>query len=154
MNNRQLYKSLKPVLGVECWKPKQGFGSFLSFQFGLPQISPPLKSQGKARIHGRYQLSVLQCVWEIWDDGNKLAWSESERSEIETALKQLDGQQLSSVDMDDGCGAFNFGESAQLLLWRYEDYEVDDDLWTLFRPESSYSYLANDQISFNPRTKE
>ncbi|MFN8411660.1 MAG: hypothetical protein U0Z26_04665 [Anaerolineales bacterium] len=91
---------------------KQGYASFLTFEFGEPrlhiqerrkptkQLSEKLRKRLARRsifIHGDWHLWVYACNWKIFLKNQEIANDSSTRKIIKNALWELDGQALVSV---------------------------------------------------------
>ncbi len=114
MTEKEIQDILQPIIGEFVWGAKQGYGSFLSLKFGNPKtvfsgIKKPLE-KGKflfnnfenrhVTIKDGYTFFVNMANWKIYADKSKLAYDESERSEIEFALSFINGQKLKKVIID------------------------------------------------------
>jgi hypothetical protein len=155
----------KPLIGKPCWQVKQGYGSFLTFEFSEPrlhiqepreaskQASEKLRKRWARRriyVHGDWHLWVYICDWRILLHGKELANSSSTRKVIEKALLEIDGQALSSVTIAKSYVClFEFDLGGRLeIIPNYDDYEKDSDLWLLYEP-SGYVYTLRADGKFN-----
>jgi hypothetical protein len=146
----------KPIIGKPCWQVQQGYGSFLTFEFGEPrlhiqeprqaskQASEKLRKRWARRsifVHGDWHLWVYICDWRILLNGEELANSSSTRKIIKNALLEIDGQALTSITITKSyVGVFEFDLGGKLeIIPNYDGYEKDSDLWLLYEP-SGYVY--------------
>ena len=108
---RSLTNYFDKLIGTPCWHVKQGYGSFLTFEFGLPnqEISrvretkssvDPTSHHRTVSIHGDWHLWIYCCGWRIFQEKRFLAHHESEKKQIEIACRALDGQAIESIDVD------------------------------------------------------
>jgi hypothetical protein len=152
-----------------CWDPKQGHGSFLTFEFGEPyltirEINDTKSKNAKRRtvtVRGAWHLWIYCCHWKISQDEQETAHSESSRETIEIALARLRGQILSSVSVipESGASVFEFDLGGRLETSRYIDLsgEDPDENWFLsdnqgkvlsYRADGRYSYHRSDETTF------
>ena len=153
---------VEKLYGIPCWSVKQGHGSFLTFEFGLPHLDikePILNSSienrryRKVSIQGDWHLWVYCCDWEIFLDDKLSANSESSVEEINRALECIDGQKIIKIEIDPKTAdtIFQFDLGGLLTTKHYTD-EIDEQ-WILYEPKGNvltvrsdglYSYLAKD----------
>jgi hypothetical protein len=94
---------IKPMLGLAAWGVRQGYGSFLSFEFGQPKLevterhSPGKGLRRSAYVQGQWRLSTYCCHWRALQDGTQLAWSEDSDQLIGRAAATLNAQKLLGV---------------------------------------------------------
>lgn len=156
------------LFGIFSWRSKKGYGSFLTFDFGEPQITfdeeknyhyPELfDREGQPKkiirrsvdVRGEWHLWIRYCNWTIQTDGIVLAHDESSDLEIARATRQLQGQSLRQIDICPKTGntTFDFDLKGKLITTRYKD-RVDwpfeeTILWDLFLPDDQVlSVYAN-----------
>jgi hypothetical protein len=154
-----LEESFRGLSGLPCWNVRQGYGSFLTFEFGQPclEIREPIldspRSSQRRRlvtVLGEYHLWIEQCHWSVSEHQEQLAHSESESSVISRALDHLDGSILRTVRLvpDRGECAFDFEFDTSARLKRYADATPDDPIWHLYSNDLVLSYLSSGQLQF------
>lgn len=155
----------KPLIGKPCWQVEQGYGSFLTFEFGNPQLriqeprqaseqaSEKLRKRWSRRnifIRGDWHLWVYICDWRIFLGNEELANNSSTRKTIKNTLLEIDGQALNSFRITNSyvC-TFEFDLGGKLEISpNYDDYEKDSDLWLLYEP-SGYVYTLRADGKYN-----
>ena len=98
-------EAFSQLYGKPCWQVKQGYGSFLTFEFGEPHLHirepKPASEQASAKvrkllarrqvtIHGDWHLWIYLCDWQILSHGQAIANSESDREVVKKALPRSD----------------------------------------------------------------
>lgn len=151
----------KPILGKPCWQVQQGYGSFLTFEFGEPrlhiqeprqastQVAEKLRKRWARRniyVHGDWHLWVYICGWRLFLNDEELANDSSTRKTIKNALLEIDGQALTSVTIKKSfVSVFEFDLGGRLEITpNYDDYEKDSDLWLLYEPSGYVFTLRAD----------
>lgn len=141
--------------GIPSWQVKQGWGSFLTLEFGLPSqeiypVSERKSEQGFSHpqrlvvIKGQWHLWIYCCGWDLLQDGKLLAHNESDRETIAEACRVLDGQALTDFRFhrDNGQCRFEFDLGGKLETGPYSDkLEVQ---WMLFRPDGKVLSFRSD----------
>ncbi len=139
----------KPLIGKPCWQVKQGYGSFLTFEFGEPrlhiqepresskQTSEKLRKRRARRsifIHGDWHLWIYLCNWRIFLENEELANGSSTRKIIKNALLEIDGQALTSITITKSYVClFEFDLGGKLeIIPNYDEYKKDSNLWLLY----------------------
>lgn len=152
----------QPLYGKPSWQVKQGYGSFLTFEFGEPKLhiteprEPSKEASEKLRkrwarrhvyIHGEWHLWVYVCNWYAFHQGKELAHNESTNKVIKNALLELDGQALTSVTVNKSfVSIFEFDLGGRLeVIPNYNDFEEADDLWLLYEPSGNVFTLRSDR---------
>src|SRR5437879_1605092 len=103
MSPEILDKVFSPLRGIPCWNVRQGYGSFLTFEFGAPRQEigrvtprdpedPTSHSRRLLTIRGEWHLWIYCCGWRITQDGNILVCNEATRESIQTGCNALHGQ--------------------------------------------------------------
>lgn len=157
---RQIAWAFAPILGRPAWQVKQGHGSFLTLEFGEPRllIDEPKERRGRryriVTIRGDWHLWVYCCSWDIFQDGERLAHSESDHQTIEKATNQLDGQHLEKLWIEPGTVATRFEFDLGGILSTFP-FESDDDepneQWMLFEPSGRVVSIRSDnRFSYHP----
>lgn len=167
---RSLSNFFDKLIGVPCWHVKQGYGSFLTFEFGSPhqEISRvretkssviPTSRHRTVSIHGDWHLWIYCCGWRITQEKKLLAQNESEKGKIAIACQTLDGQAIEGIDLDlntmhtkfyfDLGGYLETGPYDEELNTQWYLYCPNGNVFTL-RSDGHYSYQSGD----TPENKE
>jgi hypothetical protein len=142
---------IEPVLGHSSWLVQRGHGSFVTMEFGAPEVrvgepklrktyldgAPKKTLQRHSYVDGEWHLWIYCCEWSLILDGALLAHNESGDLTMHRALHVLNGQQLTAVDIEpaDGRTRFTF-DLGCILITRpapprtYEDEPVEQ--WYLY----------------------
>src|SRR3954471_5716533 len=102
-----------PMLGMPSWLVAQGHGSFVTMEFGEPQLvfeTPsirPLRIEGapsrarvrRAHVQGQWHLWIYCCEWSLALEDVQLAHCESDDLRILRSLRVLNGQALTAVNV-------------------------------------------------------
>jgi hypothetical protein len=134
---------------------KQGYGSFLTFEFGEPVRERGSEREGLRSAttseHGEWHLWVYCCHWRVLQDGAQLAWSEDDRDTIGGAMHRLNGQKLFSVNVapQQGRSDFRFDLGGSLETWPYGG-DPTDEQWMLFAGQETFTYRADGRYSQGP----
>jgi hypothetical protein len=156
---KRLEENFRGLSGLPCWNVRQGYGSFVTLEFGQPrlEIREPIPDSSRASlrrrlvtVRGEHHLWVEQCDWSVVEREKQLAHSESETSVITQALAHLDGAILRTVHVfpDRGESVFDFEFDASLRLKRYADFAPDDPIWHLDSHDRVLSFLSSGQLQF------
>lgn len=159
-----LKNSFKDLYQIPCWSVTQGFGSYLTFEFGEPRLEiieakkeckKGFYSKRRASVLGTWRLWITDCFWELSTDG-RCVHSESSREDISAALHGLCGEALQQVLIDDKKGTseflFDFGS---ILRTRPNPGADSDgrlfDSWTLFEPTGhQFVFRSDGRYSHGP----
>jgi hypothetical protein len=109
---------LEPVLGRPSWLVQLGYGTFITMEFGEPQVhlsNPVLTKihidgapeQGRTRrstVGGQWHLWIYCCQWSVLLGDIQLAHSESDETTVHRALHILDSQALTAVEIEPADG--------------------------------------------------
>ncbi len=146
-----------PVLSLPAWGVTQGHGSFLTFDFGVPQlvvneynsVKRGLKTSAQER--GDWHLWIYCCHWCIRLDGMQLAWSEDTRELIGGISSRLNGLKLMevTVDPEHGTSTFAFESGFTVETWPYDD-EPEFEQWMFFSRTDVFTYRADGAYTFGP----
>jgi hypothetical protein len=150
----QVAQVFVPLRGLPAWNVRRGYGSFLTLEFGAPQLvirEPRVastRSSAKVRklrarrlvnVTGDWHLWIYCCNWRIDTGGKTLAVSEASNQRIDKAAKELNGQRLIDVFVDPatGASAFTFDLGATLRTWPWEpDGDGPYEQWMLYIRET------------------
>jgi len=152
MNCIDFNRICSAVYGNPAWSVRKGHGSFLTLEFGQPDLevreplaaSPDTQERVQERlasrrvsVRGRWHLWIYCCNWSITLRGTEVAHSESPDDVIAFATDQLDGQKLLSVIRDErpGTWVFAFDLDCELRTWPYDD-DVTGEQWLLYERDS------------------
>ncbi len=112
-----------PLFGSPSWSVRKGHGSFVTMEFGDPELTIEEERQRVLRIdgveprtvmarhtmvHGAWHLWIYCCLWRLEIDGVEIADCESDDVTIARALGILNGQALTSVDVHPRTGGSRF----------------------------------------------
>jgi hypothetical protein len=153
----RIQKILRKLYGKPCWDARKGHSSFLTFEFGKPQVyvhepfkpwngkSPPrpAASRRAAWIHGEWHLWIYMCKWTILQDGVRRADSASTTRRIERAVITLQGQALRKVSVDRvrGRSRFEFDYGGVVETKRSERMNIQ---WILHDPKKGVLEIRGD----------
>jgi hypothetical protein len=140
---------VKPIIGLPAWGVHQGYGSFLTFDFGEPKLKVhDRKKDGRpwrqAYVQGQWQLWIDCCHWRVVRDSNQIAWSEDSTEVISSAAAFLNGQKLRSLSVApaQGRSTFMFDLGGSLETWPYED-DLADEQWIILTETEAFAYRAD-----------
>ena len=160
----------RPIYGKPCWQVEQGYGSFLTFEFGQPSLhitEPHEVSEQAAEsvrrnaarrfvyVRGDWHLWIYICDWHIFLNNQELANHDSNRRTIKKALIEINGQALTKVSVKDSIvSVFEFDLGGRLeVIPNHEEYEKTVDLWLLYEPSGNvFTLRADGQYSHMPGT--
>lgn len=153
----------RPLFGLPAWQVKQGFGSFLTFEFGNPHLeireprnvlnaSPRVRekfSRRRVTIRGDWHLWIYICSWTISLNGQELAHHESTDDQIAEACFELDGQALTEVTVPEpGKTRFVFDLGGVLETRPYDDDLMEQ--WLLYLPDGDvFTYRSDGAVRFS-----
>jgi len=148
---------MRPILGPPTWGVKQGYGSFLSFEFGEPSLEVHERQsndRGLRRsvyVQGEWHLWIYCCHWKVIQDEEQLAWSEDTNELISHAADSLNGQKLLAVNVDPATGrsVFTFDLGGSLETWPYGD-DPTDEQWIFLTGTEAFAYRADGLYSHDP----
>lgn len=159
-----------PVYGHPAWLVRKGHGSFLTLEFGTPELQTrepdvsSLASSERVRalaarrlvtVTGSWHLWIYCCHWSITLNGEELAWSESPDDAITLATRGIDGQKLLSVERgaNPQSWVFGFDLGGELKTRPYGD-DPSVEQWFLYERDSGnvLAARADGLISYGPGT--
>ena len=133
----------------------------LTLEFGPPhlEIREPITANASAsadvRAHlarrhvvpvGEWHLWVYCCHWRLLVRGDRVADCEDADDTLIEAAREIDGQKLVGVVVNQprGTSCFQFDLGACLETWPYEDGSDDEEQWMLYTPQGQVlSFLAD-----------
>jgi hypothetical protein len=129
----------KPVMNMRPWRVRIGVGSFITFEFGD-------KVREHGRLHGAWHLWVYMAEWSLRRNARELATSDSDRPCMSVAVRRLEEQPLTDVQVsaDHRTTTFVFGDF-QLIVRPAEyldDPDERDEYWILFLPSRAIVALG------------
>ncbi len=140
---------VSPLIGATAWGVRQGYGSFLYFNFGEPKLvihERTSKRLGKlvrhADVEGASHIWINCCHWRARDAGRQIAHSEDSRETIDSATAFLNGQKLIAIDVEGGRSAFRFDLDGLLETWPYEENDAREQ-WTIFHEGAYFDYRGD-----------
>jgi hypothetical protein len=149
MKENIISRTFQPLFGQPCWGLRHERMFNLSLNFGKPSlyIREPsnIKSKSEAvrqlhmrrliTVRGQWWLWIYCSYWRLSTKGKKFATGSSSQRKIEKVIKQLEGENLMSVEIESTTGAtrFNFDLGGILECRRFER-DTDDELWMLYKP--------------------
>ncbi len=140
---------IQPLIGSLAWGVRQGYGSFLYFNFGEPKLivhDYKAPKTGKPRriadIQGASHIWINCCHWRILDEGSQRAHSEDSREVIDRAAAFLNGQKLLAIEPAKGRSLFRFDLDGTLETWPYEDGD-DSEQWIISRGDDYFDYRGD-----------
>jgi len=119
----QITDLMRPAVGKPCWLVEHGYGSFVTMEFGEPQVEigrtillpvhiegvPERSPRRLASVRGDWHLWIYCCDWSLTLNGIQLAHNESDDITMNRALGMLNGQILTAVEIEPGSGTtFSF----------------------------------------------
>lgn len=145
------------MLGLPAWGVKQGHGSFLTFEFGEPELAVEERHTAErglrrsAHVHGQWHLWIYCCHWRVVQEGLQLAWSEDADRIIGHATAVLNGQKLLAVNVapEEGRSTFSFDLGGSLETWPYGDDPADEQ-WTILATGEAFAYRADGTYTRGP----
>ena len=161
--NNPVEAAFGPLYGLPCWNVKPGHGSFLTLEFGKPQLEfhepretkrprslKVRKHHARRRVimHGEWHLWVYCCYWNFFLNGSLIGDSNSEKG-IQRAVEELNGQKLVSVTANQllGHSVFEFDLGGRLTTRPYDKtYQEPSTQWMLFEPSGDILSLRGDGL--------
>jgi hypothetical protein len=140
-----------PMRELPAWGVHQGYGSFLTFNFGIPElIIQESTRDGRLRrnthLRGDWHLWIYCCHWRAFEQDEALAWSEDDRPAINRAAAILNGQKLLEIVPNKGCSTFRFDLGGRLETWPYAD-SPDAEQWMIMTRTETFSYRGDGLFS-------
>jgi hypothetical protein len=163
-------KRFAPLRRHPCWGVSYDRQLNLTMSFGAPSLrirepyvthskSPVARRMASRRsvtVRGQWWLWLFCCYWQLKRNDEVLATGSASFRRIERALKELNGQKLSSLSVDwkTGSTRFAFDLGCELSCRRFER-DSNSDLWTLYGPgDDCLSVNGAGQCREDPVTAE
>lgn len=133
--NDIIRSAFDPVAGLPCWQVLGEFGTYLTFHFGIPKVhvtepTEAIRHRRLAGVDGQYELCLAAYQWVAFQDGERVAQSESPRDVIRKVAATFLGQKLTAptVRTKPAGGEFVFDLGGRLA---YQVRDADEQtLWT------------------------
>lgn len=146
----ELHKHVAPIIGNPAWGTKQGIGSFLTFEFGHPELiikerhSEKIGLSRSAYVQGEWHVWIYCCAWRFSSHGDQIAGSENNNNQISRAASMLDGQKLMNVSLvpEKGRSTFKFDLGGLLERWPAGN-DTTEEQWFIYGPENVFAYRAD-----------
>jgi hypothetical protein len=134
------------LLGLPCWGVKRGFGTFMTLEFGDPQLhilEPITATSASATVrrrlarrrvvvHGAWHLWIYCCDWRVGSGGRRVGDSSSPRR-IDAAARVLDGQKLLGITLRPRGARTRFIFDLGAVL-ETRPYDRKSEQWMLYTP--------------------
>lgn len=157
MSVNLLHQIFKKVYGKPAWQVHKGYGSFITFEFGKPQLRVskevlrpragrkwPKYPKRMVRVHGEWHLWIYCCDWEIRQNDRKIGHSESNDKKIDRACAVLNGQILTKVVVTPHTLQtdffFDLGGHLRTTPYQGKPYEM----WNIRCPNGRYFCIRSD----------
>jgi hypothetical protein len=156
-------EAFAPLVGLPSWLVEKGRGSFITFEFGQPEVviheprmrhiliegAPPEALQRFTYVRGQWHLWIYCCQWSLTLDGAPLADDESDDQTMNRALGALNGQAVTGVSIDsvDASTRFSFDLGCVLMTTPASDdvYGVEPvEQWMLYQPSDEVLQVRSD----------
>ena len=146
MNSSQIENFFNKISKGPCWNVQKGIGSFLTFEFGKPQLKltePKMWSQLRSPLNqhkirrvfleGTEKLWIYCVDWVLYNNEIEIAQNESKDEQIDDATNLLNGQILNAIEVDTEIGEtkFLFDLGGQLVTCNKTHNEMDES-WMLY----------------------
>jgi hypothetical protein len=140
---------MRPAVSKPCWLVQHGYGSFITMEFGEPQVeisgpflmpvliegAPERSPRRSAFVRGDWHLWIYCCRWSLTLEGIQLAHEESDGITMNRALAALNGQILTAVHIEpDSRTTFSFDLGCTFLTYpapagSYGDEPAEQWIW-------------------------
>ena len=158
-----IFEAFGAMFGLPSWLVRKGHGSFITLEFGDPEVRVeeprllPIFIEGgpartmirSAHVHGQWHLWIYCCLWSLTLNAVELAHSESDDRTISRALGVLNGQALLSAEAAplNGSSTFAFDLGCVLATRPSPAITPDDERaeqWMLFQPSGQVLTVRGD----------
>ncbi len=141
--------ALAPLFGKPCWGVKQGYSTYLTFEFGQPhlEIREPKQPRAKSArvrrlfarrrvsVYGEWRLWLYICNWALFQGERCRATANSTRRQTLAATNDIDGQAITDVqvtpDLRHATFSFDLGGRLEVSTWHDNSEDVQ---WLLYEP--------------------
>lgn len=131
-----------PLIAQRCWLVRKGHGSFLTLEFGEPNLSVRAEPSSKhlkrpmVTVQGDWHLWIYICHWQIMETGAEIAVSESTDEAIAKGVRAIDGKMLIDLAVDPRTGASRFGFELETVL-HTSPIDAESEIWMLYAPDGN-----------------
>jgi hypothetical protein len=152
-NTDVISQTFEPIYDQPCWGLHFSHQLNLLMNFGKPslRIRDPIRDPGSTSpkservrrllarrlvtIRGEWWLWLQCCHWRLSSKGKQIGTSSASLLRIRQATAELDGQKLTSVDVEPATGATRFAFDLGCVLdCRRFEKDSDSALWYLYKP--------------------
>lgn len=130
MNRMDHSEIFAPLLGMSPWNVALGVGSFLTMEFGKPEI---ISYRSRKVIHGQWHLWLQDCEWQIDAEGKIFAASGHEHNDVRKKIHLLEFGLLNEARVNDRLDLNLIFERGFRLSTSTVDSE--NPQWELFKPD-------------------
>ncbi|MFE9423622.1 hypothetical protein ACFYNO_11750 [Kitasatospora sp. NPDC006697] len=132
---------IAPLLGEPAWRVEQGYGSYVTMEFG-----PPLPPDTGGFVHGRWHLWIQMAAWRLETADRVIAGSEDQG--LQQALSRLEGRPLTAVTIQPPslAAVFDF-DGLRLVtfpIYRSDPEDGEFDHWLLWLGNGEVLVAASD----------
>lgn len=164
IDRMRMEKIMSKLYGIPCWGVRPGLGSFLTLEFGKPNLvvrepvvaarSIPVivrKSLARRRVYvyGDWHLWIYCCDWVVFS-GHSRVGDSSAKMKIRKAAEFLNGQKLThfSISLGKVSCVFKFDLGAIL---KTKPYDNESEQWLLYEPSHKVlSVRADERYEYVP----
>jgi copper chaperone CopZ len=106
------------------------------------------------QIKGECGLHLFLTSWTIMEDDDVAATIDSPYegcvNSIKAALHRLEGKKVEKVEIDaDATTIFTFDLGGKLICKRFDDWQPDEELWSLRTPNGYYGLQADGNVTID-----
>jgi len=155
--------ALRRLYGLPCWNVERGYGSFLTLEFGRPnlRVREPRESTSKLKrvrnlaarrlvyVRGDWHLWIYCCDWAVLE-GSRLVGDSDSKRRIDRAARFLNGQKLVSARLiPRGMrSVFEFDLGGRLQT---QPFDRSSEQWLLYEPNGNVlNVRADRRYSYGP----
>jgi hypothetical protein len=154
------------LYGMPSWHVVKGYSSFITCEFGEPQLDIHERlleetyhdiryMSRQVSVHGVWHLWIYCCDWRILLNGQQVCHSESPDSQIQEGCRILDGQALKKLTIakDTWRTNFQFDLGGTLQTRPYHDDDENNKQWLLFCPDTYvFSWYSDGSYTYEHDT--
>lgn len=149
----------KGCIGSYVWGVVRGYGSGINLEFGQPllhvrQPRSDLAGDGQDKVSkrwrnrlitvvGEYRLWLQSCHWVARSENEAITQAYNNVSSVDDILSSISGQRLMEIVVLDKKMIFKFDLGGELQVFLAEEYEPDDDQFTMVTPEGTLNITLN-----------
>jgi hypothetical protein len=155
----------KGSIGEYVWGVARGYGTGINLEFGQPllhvrQPRADLAGDGQDKVSkrwrsrlvtavGEYRLWLQSCHWTARSGNETITHAYSNALKADNILSSISGQKLVDVVVLDKKMVLKFDLDGELQISLAEEYEPDDDQFTMVTPEGSLSITLGNAESLS-----